>query len=117
MFLTNTCGGKREPKSQERLDMYKYVLTTGDRVVTMDDIKNFCRMQLGNMMQDIQVSKGVSISEKPKEGLVRTIDVNIILKAHLKNIGNLDKIGGEIKSKLRDKSPDTYNYRVFVNSK
>lgn len=114
VLLSTTQGGKKEPKSEEKLQLYKYVLTTGDRIVTVDDIKNFCQMQLGEIMDSVGVNKGVDISDRPKEGLIRTIDVNIKLKPHLKDISEFGSMRDDIKSKLIEKSPDTYNYRVFI---
>ena len=114
VLLSTTQGGKKEPEPEEKLQLYKYVLTTGDRIVTMDDIKNFCRMQLGEMMAGVEVKKGVAVSDRPKEGLIRTIDVHITLKPHLKDISEFGSMRDDIKSKLIKKSPDTYNYRVFI---
>jgi hypothetical protein len=116
ILLSATYGGEREPKVQEKIDKYKYVLTTRDRIITVDDIKNFCQMQLGEILSNVDVRKGVAVSEKPKEGLIRTIDVAITLKPYLKDIGEFTNVKGDIKNKLIDKSPDTYNYRVFINN-
>jgi hypothetical protein len=115
VLLSTTYAGKKEPKSPEKLNMYKYVLTTGDRIVTIHDIISFCRMQLGEFISDVEVRRGVAVSEKPKEGLIRTTDVFISLRPHLKNIAGYDNLCGDIKNKLMEKSPDTYNYRVFIN--
>lgn len=48
-MLTTTQGGKSIPISANRFDMYKYALTTRDRIVTKTDILNFCRKELGNI--------------------------------------------------------------------
>lgn len=115
-LLTSTYGGKQIPHSRQKMDMYKYVLTTHDRIVTTEDIVNFCRMQLGEIAKDIEVGRGIMVGSRPKEGLVRTIDVRITLFAHLKELAADEDLKRDIKNRLIDKSPDTFNYRIILNA-
>lgn len=114
-LLTSTYGGKQGPRSRRKLDMYKYVLTAHDRIVTKEDIINFCQMQLGDIATGIRVEKGVMVSPRPKEGLVKTIDVHITLGIHLKELVMEENLKRDIKNMLMEKSPDTFNYRIILN--
>jgi hypothetical protein len=116
VLLTPTYGGKREPVASEKANMYKYILTTNDRIVTIHDIINFCRMEMGDLLSDIEVKKGVAVSNIPKEGLIRTTDIFIKLQPVLNDSTDYANLGGNLKNKLLEKSPDTYNYRVFINN-
>lgn len=111
-LLTSTRGGRSIPVSTNRYDVFKYILTTRDRIFTKSDIHNFCKKELGNMLTDIQISHGVMPSEKPNSGLVRTI--NIQLDIALDEGQKADLILSDLKVKLIDRSPSHYNYRIFT---
>lgn len=113
--LTTCKGGKSIPKSKNTLDIFKYILTGRDRIFTSEDIVNHCQSEFGEYFTSIHLSKGVDISEKPKEGLIRTIDINLYVKPNLVNREErFDEIKISLLHSLREKSPDTYNYRVFL---
>jgi hypothetical protein len=54
------------------------------------------------------------VSPKPKEGLVRTIDVMLYPADSYKELFKSNEMIGEIKKMLEIKSPDHYNYRVII---
>ncbi|MDR3339936.1 MAG: hypothetical protein LBT25_07610 [Candidatus Symbiothrix sp.] len=112
--LTPSTGGKGLPDSTRVLDMYKYILTSRNRIYTSEDIINFCLSEFGDMIVSVDVKKGIMVSSKPKEGLIRTIDVFVSLKK-LFDIGSSDELRDNIHNQLIEKSPDTYNYRIFIN--
>lgn len=111
-LLTTTRGGRSIPVSTNRYDIFKYILTTRDRIFTKSDIHNFCRKELGDMLTDIHISHGVMPSEKPNSGLERTI--NVQLDIALEEGQNADLIFSDLKLKLIDRSPSSYNYRIFT---
>ncbi len=47
LLLTPTIGGKDKMRSEEKLYAFKYGLITRDRVITVEDIRNFCFYELG----------------------------------------------------------------------
>lgn len=118
MSLTISNGGRSIPKNNNKLDMYKYVLTTRDRIYTSEDIVNFCYSEFGDYFSTIEIKNGVQISDKPKEGLIRTIDVNATMKIEF---GRFSQSKEELSSRLfrllKEKSPDTFNYRIFIENK
>lgn len=118
MSHTVSIGGRSIPKNNNKLDMYKYVLTTRDRIYTPEDIASFCYSEFGDYFSNVEIKKGVQISDKPKEGLIRTIDVHITMKIEF---GRFSQSKQEISSRLlkllQEKSPDSFNYRIFIENK
>jgi hypothetical protein len=106
-------GGKR--LQNNALDMYKYVLTCRDRVYTEEDIINFCYAQFGDVITSATIKKGIRVSPRPKEGLIRSIDLYIVLKDEIGAVSrNRQDIEDRLLLSLRSKSPEIFNYRVFV---
>lgn len=113
--LTPTSGGRGLPKTNNMLDMYKYILTSRDRVYTNEDIINFCYSTYGDLISGVEVKKGVQVGSKPKEGLIRTIDVFIKTYPNFNLFSSENELKEKIFNQLQNKSPETYNYRIFIN--
>lgn len=82
LLLTNTRGGELPQQGTDTINAYRYALTSRDRLVTVQDIKNFCLYELKNHIKDISVKKGIAHSPRPKEGFVRTTDIFITLQQY-----------------------------------
>lgn len=116
VLVSSTYGGRQEPKFDERIDLYRYELTTRDRILTNDDIANFCKKELGELLKSVEIRNGVAISNMPQEGLIRTKDIYLTPANDLRNQSQAELIKKDLKTKLMDKSPDTFNYRLFIRS-
>jgi polyhydroxyalkanoate synthesis regulator phasin len=114
MSLTQSRGGRRLQANS--LDIYKYILTSRDRIYTDEDIINFCFAQFGDVIISAKVKKGVQVSPRPKEGLIRSIDVYLELKNQITHLSSNEGIKDKLLNLLKDKSPETYNYRVFITN-
>lgn len=115
LLVSSTYGGKREPRFDERLNLYKYELTTRDRILTNDDIASFCKKELGDLLRLVEIKNGVAISAIPKEGLIRTKDIYLTLSRESKDRSQEEQIKRDLKTRLMEKSPDTFNYRLFIH--
>ena len=113
--MTPCTGGKSHPSLTSTLDMYKFILTGRDRIYTSEDIINFCYSEYSDEITSVKVEKGVQVSNKPKEGLIRTIDVFIDLKKQF-DLHSSEDLKDRLHNLLMEKSPDTYNYRIFINN-
>ena len=111
-FLTTTRGGKSIPASANRFDIYKYILTTRDRIYTKADIINFCYKELSGLMMSVDIKSGVMVSEKPGEGLISSIDVHLSVRTDSER--EIPLLIDELKTKLVTRSPDHFNYRIFT---
>ena len=76
-LLSSTMGGKNRLKPEERVNAFKYGLMTRNRIVTKEDIRNFCFYELGSRISKVSVDKGFEISLHPQQSFQRTIDVTI----------------------------------------
>lgn len=78
VLLTETIGGAEEQKGTDSIQAYKYALTTRDKIISLEDVKSYVRMILKDELKDVRVKRGTMISNKPKEGFVRTVEVEVI---------------------------------------
>lgn len=78
-LLSTTLGGEREKTGTDAIQAYKYALTTRDKIISNEDVKNYCKMVLQAHCKDITISKGIQVSDKPKEGFVRTVNIEIVV--------------------------------------
>lgn len=81
-LITETAGGTEEQKGTNAIQAYKYALTTRDKLISIEDIKSYCRLVLKNEIKSLEVKRGTIISSKPKEGFIRTIEIEIIPNAY-----------------------------------
>ena len=111
-LLTQTMGGEPAPDSIARLSAFKYALTSRDQILTSEDIANFCRYELGNQINDVSVRRGIMVSNKPKEGLIRCTNVIIRPKDEFRE--KLRALKDELKVALEIRSPDTFTYQIII---
>lgn len=79
VLLSTTQGGEQEKKGTDAIQAYKYALTTRDKIISREDIKNYCKMVLEEHCKEVRISKGIQVSDKPKEGFSRTINIEIVV--------------------------------------
>ena len=73
---TTTVGGKYALDPARHIDAYKYASLTHNKIVTAEDIKACCLHELGDKInRDVVVSKGLVLSDNPKQGLIRCVEV------------------------------------------
>jgi len=115
-LLKAASGGKAVPRKEEMLMAYKYALTTRDQLFSARDIENYCYMKFAEKVERVKVSRGIACSIREKEGLIRTVDVNIEPAAEFTTL--FDPITlGELRIELEKRSPDTYHYRILIDNK
>jgi hypothetical protein len=117
-LVTTTIGGRNRLSASESITAYKSALLSRERLVSLEDIKIFCRLQLGNTARHIEVKKGVMVPRQIAQGFTRTIDVTIKLnrkdymEAQEKN--QLQYWKDSLVLKLSEKSAGLTPFRVFI---
>jgi hypothetical protein len=117
-LITTTIGGRNRLSASESITAYKSALLSRDRLISLEDIKIFCRLQLGNTAKHIEVTKGVMVPRQVSQGFTRTIDVTIKLNrkdfmdAQEKN--QLQYWKDSLVLKLATKSAGLTPFRVFI---
>lgn len=115
LLITSTTGGDREQKQSDTIQAYKYALTTRDKIISVEDLKNYCRMVFTGSIQKIVVRRGTTISDKPKEGFVRTVDIEIV-PADYAIYGQKywDSFAEILKNNIKARAIDGLEYRVLI---
>lgn len=114
-LLTQTSGGAEEQKQSDTILAYKYALTTKDKIISVEDVKNYCKMILKNSLKKITVSRGTMISDKPQEGFVRTVDIDIIIQDYA-YLGTKywNNMANTMKNNIKNKAIDGIEYRLKI---
>ncbi|MFC6269736.1 type VI secretion system baseplate subunit TssF [Frigoriflavimonas asaccharolytica] len=114
-LLTESTGGAEEQKQSDTILAYKYALTTKDKIISVEDVKNYCKMTLKDSLKSIDVSRGTMISDKPREGFIRTVDIEIVIQDYSflgsKYWNNMAII---IKNNIKLKAIDGIVYRLNI---
>jgi len=117
VLLTETIGGAEEQKGSDSIQAYKYALTTRDKIISLEDVKNYVRMVLKDELKDVRVKRGTMISNKPKEGFVRTVDIEVVPqnysfygRVYWENMANI------LRNQIISKAIDGIEYRVLVTN-
>lgn len=76
-LLTRPSGGAIKEVDEQKVRALRYGLLTRDRMVSREDIRQFLFFSLGEFLEKIEIKEGVSISNHPKKGLVRTIEIEL----------------------------------------
>lgn len=113
-LVSTTYGGKQAPKNRERIDIYKYGFISHGRILTQNDIASFCKKELGELLVRTEIRNGVEISPMPNEGLIRTKEVHLILREKLDEPSQEKQMKDNLRTRLSASSPDTFNYRIFI---
>lgn len=114
-LMTTTTGGKNRLKPEERLNAFRYGIMTRNRIVTKEDIRNFCVTELGESVSKIEVDKGIEMSANPKGGFRRTIDVKITpLETEAFDSEQWQLLCEQLKIKLLNRSGLSNNYRIIL---
>lgn len=113
--LSPTMGGKYAPISSEQQNLRLKSLTENPVLVTNEDIIRYCKDNFSNLIGEVSIRKGIEECPQNKE-FIRTTDVILTLRNNSEY--NLDKNDTDnFKQLLQNKSPETYNYRVYINNK
>ena len=115
-LLTSSMGGKNRLKPEERLSAFRYGITSRDRIVTKEDIRNFCFYDQGSRIRQVYVEKGIEVSANPQESFKKTIDV-ILVPDDKNSIDSREWLlrCEQLKSKLQTRSGMSNHYRVKIH--
>lgn len=115
-LLTNTLGGRSRLNAANRVQAFKYGLTTGDRIVTQSDVINFCHYELGSKIKTVKITKGLMVAKNPKEGFIKTTDIIITpASQHELNSEEWKSILTLTESKLQNRSIMNIHYRFILS--
>ncbi len=112
---TDTVGGMVKNGTKEKISSFRYGLLSKDRIVSNEDIKEFVSMTVGEIVKNIEVKSGVGISSNKKQGLVRTINVDLaLIQSGNLNSENKKRLSNFLQLELQNKSVHNTPYRVNI---
>lgn len=117
-LVSPTVGGRDRLSASESITAYKAALLSRNRLISLEDIRVFCQLQMGPVAKEIEVAKGVMVPQQVSAGFTRTIDVTIrlsrkdYLDAQEKNLFGFWRENLELQ--LTDKSAGLTPFRVFI---
>lgn len=114
-LITETTGGAEEKKQSDTILAYKYALTSRDKIISAEDVKNYCKMMLNAELKNVTVRRGTMISDKPREGFIRTVDVQITPHNYsFYGRKYWDNLADVLKNNIKAKAIDGVEYRVMI---
>lgn len=114
-LLSSTTGGRNRLKPEERVNAFKYGLMTRNRIVTKEDIRNFCYYELGGRASKVVIEKGFEISPHPKQSFQRTIDITVTATPSERlTADGWQALLGQLRTKLQSRSGMSNYYRIFL---
>jgi hypothetical protein len=100
-MVTKTLGGRNQLSSKQKTLAVRNYILSGKRISTYEDIRNFCHLELGDMIANIFITDSVM---KGEYGLRKCILVKIVLDNSLSHDKNLQIIRQKLENKLRKNS-------------
>jgi hypothetical protein len=114
VLLTTVRGGRDFCDFESMQAVSRFYLTSHDRIITKQDMLNFCRIELGKYIEDVDVEKTVRMSHIQNKGLTNVIEIRITpcreYAGYLRNSGILK----DLRIRLTQRSPHTFNYRIVL---
>lgn len=115
VLMTTTIGGKNRLRPEEKLNAFRYGIMTRNRIITKEDIRNFCFYELGEKLSKVEVERGFEMSLHSKQAFRRTIDV-ILTRSENQTLENeaWQILCQQLKSKLQTRSGMSNYYRIVL---
>jgi hypothetical protein len=114
-LLTPIQGGRPSPDIPRKMDIYKYLLLSRDSIYTNEDIRNYCVAFYGEYIERVDVSLGYGTGDRPGQGIVRTLVVDVLPTGRMLEI-TAGKFRENLLADLMRRSPSTYNYRINIKN-
>lgn len=112
-LLTSSYGGKNPPNQVERISLFKNELLTRNRVVTREDIKVACMAELGNDLEQVEISHKPILSKNRSTGYQNCIHILLNFKEN-KSDEEKENLIKHMEKTLQQKSSCIYKYHVEV---
>ena len=113
---TSSIGGIYRNNKVEKLINLRYGFLSKERLVTKQDIKSAVQYHLRDITKEVLITDGVGISNQRKQGVFRTIDIEVVLQdKYALQIENKQKIGLFLKETLEKQSVMNIPFQITIN--
>lgn len=113
-LVTPTSDGKNALNQTEQLMAMKSTLLGRDRIVTREDLKDFCKVHLGSKIDAIEVLETVGTDPRYDFGMTRMVQV--VLHPNAKSMAeDWEGICAQVQSLVEQKSSSNIPYQVKIH--
>ncbi|NDV78475.1 type VI secretion system baseplate subunit TssF [Dysgonomonas sp. 511] len=112
--LCEVYGAKEFTDIQDIMSIDRYLFTSKDRIITEHNIKCFCESELGRAIEKVEISLGGKISPKPKEGIIRVVNITLYPSAGYPDLLCRKGTLKSLKVRLQERSPDDFIYNINI---
>ncbi len=113
---TDTVGGGYKNDGKEKISYLRYGLLSKDRIVSIEDVKEFVRKNIGKTVARVEVRSGVGISPNKNQGLIRTTKVDVYLtENNIHTSENKKRLSDALQLELEQKSVHNLPYSVLIH--
>ncbi|OUJ74799.1 type VI secretion system baseplate subunit TssF [Hymenobacter crusticola] len=114
ILLTTSTGGQNRRGAASQLEAYRYALMSHERLVTSEDIRSFVLVELGHLLTDVSIRRGVMVGDSAKQGFIRTIDVCLTPAPDcMLREADWEVLCAGLKTKLVSRSGQVSPYRII----
>ncbi|MRT94777.1 type VI secretion system baseplate subunit TssF [Ancylomarina sp. 16SWW S1-10-2] len=114
-FITPMTGARNVLNADEQLYNNRYMMLSGGRIVTKKDIKALVCSVFGEMVEQVEIDKGLIESRDSQIGFVRTIDIKLTIKREIAEDDTIVFEGREVLYVLEERGSNIYPYCLFIN--
>jgi len=114
-FLTPVTGGYNFYNIDSLKAINRFYVTSKGRILTKNDILNFCWIEIGKYVEAIDAVRSVSISPRFGEGLVNVIEIRITPLADCVDFLKTSGVLKELRLQLERKSPEHFKYQIVIS--
>ncbi|OXG06457.1 hypothetical protein BC749_102351 [Flavobacterium araucananum] len=116
IFEASSVGGIYRNNKVEKLINLRYGFLSKERLVTKQDIRSAVHYHLRDITKEVLITDGVGISNQRKQGVFRTIDIEVILQEkYALQIENKKKIELFLKETLEKQSVMNIPFQITIN--
>ena len=115
ILMTSTTGGLDKLTDAEKIDQYKKLLLTHNRIVTIEDLKIFTHAELGKEAKSIEFNKIFLPGSKPGEGFIRYIEIKIIPENKNTRRNEWEQRMKSLSVKLEKNSANNIPFRIVLD--
>lgn len=114
-LLHRAVGAKQFTKAEDIIAVDKFVYTSRDKVISKQDIINYCYTQFRKELSHVEVYLDTKLSAKPKQGFIRVIRVELSVKSNSR-LMHTRGVLKDLKTRLALLSPSEYEYEISIIS-
>lgn len=113
-LITPVTGGRVLYDLESIKAISRFYMTSKGRILTKHDILNFCQIEVGKFVRDIDVVRCGKISPKPGEGIVNAMEIRIVPKEKDRDYFRRKDTLRQLRIRLKERSPLHYNYVITI---